>query len=114
MQCTECNSDNVQRLSVIYESGTQQINTTSNSIGSSVGVGRGFGLGVGSATTKTKGTSQSYLAGKAAPPKKKSFIPALVITGIGVVGYAIDFLNIIVVLLPVALSAFLAYRAFNV
>jgi hypothetical protein len=69
MQCPQCNSDNTQRLSVIYQSGTQHISTTSTSFGG----GGGTGFGVGSAVTNTSGTSRSYLAIKAAPPAKKTF-----------------------------------------
>ncbi|OJU76734.1 MAG: hypothetical protein BGO09_09110 [Bacteroidetes bacterium 47-18] len=73
MQCTQCNSDNVQRLAVIYEAGTRNIKTTSSTFGA--GIGSGYGLG--SATTNTSGTSQSYLAKKAAPPQKVSYIPII-------------------------------------
>jgi hypothetical protein len=69
MQCSKCSSDNTQRLEVVYESGTQNINTRSNS----VGVGFSGKLGVGGATTKTQGTSQTTIAQKASPPSKKPF-----------------------------------------
>lgn len=102
MNCLKCGSDNCQRLEVIYESGTQQINTTSRTVGG--GVARG-GVGGGAARTTTSGTSRSTLANKAAPPLKKGmgiFIIMIVIgvlmlaggwvfklLGIGLVGFAI-------------------------
>ena len=69
MQCTKCNSENTQRLEVVYHGGTQDINTT----GSTVGGGYGGAFGIGGAVTKTSGQSQSMLAQRAAPPIKKSY-----------------------------------------
>lgn len=69
MQCTKCNSDNTQRLEVVYENGTQNINTQSHSAGA--GIGGSFGIG--GVTTKTSGTSQTVLGERAAPPMKKSY-----------------------------------------
>lgn len=69
MQCTKCNSENTQRLEVVYHGGTQDINTT----GSTVGGGYGGAFGIGGAVTKTSGQSQSMLAQRAAPPTKKSY-----------------------------------------
>jgi hypothetical protein len=69
MNCINCNSENTQRLEVIYEGGTQHINTKSNTAGTSLlnPIGGFFG-----AKTTTKGTSMSSAAQKAAPPAKKS------------------------------------------
>lgn len=39
MQCTQCSFDNVQKLGVIYQMGTQQINTTSRTSGGGAGYG---------------------------------------------------------------------------
>lgn len=69
MQCTKCGSDNTQRLQVVHEHGTQNISTTS----STVGGGYGGSFGAGAAHTKTEGTSQSTMAQKSAPPSKKTF-----------------------------------------
>jgi len=70
MQCPKCNSDNTQRLEVVYHGGTQDINTT----GATVGGAHGGGIfGLGGAVTKTTGQSQSILAQKAAPPSKKPY-----------------------------------------
>lgn len=102
MNCLKCGSDNCQRLEVVYETGTQQINTTSRTVGG--GVARG-GVGGGAAHTTTSGTSRSTLANKAAPPLKQGigvFIIMIVIgvfmlaggwvfklLGIGLIGFAI-------------------------
>lgn len=67
MQCPQCNSENTQRLRVVYEGGTQAIQTTSTSSG--FGVGSGFMGGGG--VTSTSGVAQSGLAANAAPPAKK-------------------------------------------
>jgi hypothetical protein len=69
MQCTKCNSDNTQRLEVVYEHGTQNINTHSHSAGA--GIGGSFG--VGGVTTRTSGVSQTMAGEKAAPPMRKSY-----------------------------------------
>ena len=80
MQCTKCNSENTQRLEVVYEGGTQNISTTSHSAGA--GIGGGFGIG--GVRTSTSGTAQSTLAGKASPPRKKKFLWFVVIAIVGV------------------------------
>lgn len=69
MQCPQCNSENTQRLRVVYEGGTSSIQTTSRSAG--VGVGSGFMSGGG--VTKTSGVAQSGLAANASPPAKKPY-----------------------------------------
>jgi len=73
MQCTECNSDNVQKLSLVYEQGTQNINATSSTI-----TNHGFGQGFSTGTTRTSGTTQSITAQRAAPPAKKKIIIPIV------------------------------------
>ena len=71
MQCTKCGSGNTQRLEVIFDKGTQNINTESSS-------GR-----------STTGTHQSTLAQKAAPPAKLGFVlPAVLMLGAALVGGA--------------------------
>lgn len=71
MQCNQCGSDNTQRLQMVYEGGTANINTTSHTGG--IGAGKG-GLGVGVATTTTSGVSRSLLAERAAPPGKAGYL----------------------------------------
>ena len=79
MQCTKCNSENTQRLEVVFEHGTQNISTTSHSAGA--GIGGSFG--VGGVRTSTSGTQQSTLAGKAAPPAKQKFMWAIIVAIVG-------------------------------
>lgn len=74
MQCDKCHSENTQRLEVVFENGTSNINTQSHS----AGAGFGGSFGVGGVTTKTSGTSQTVLGKKAAPPAKKSYIGGVV------------------------------------
>lgn len=112
MQCAQCHSDNVQKLSVIYQSGTQTINTTSRTFGSGVGFGGGGLLGVGSASTRTTGQQQSHLAGIAAPPKKRSYSAPVIIITMSIISMMAGWMSGAFFLLPLALSAFLVYRAF--
>jgi hypothetical protein len=112
MQCKTCNSDNVQKLSVVYEQGTQNIKTKGRTMGSGVGVGRG-GLGAefGTATTTTTGKSQSIAAQKAAPPEKKKIaIPILLIAG-GIIIMAA--MNVLVGLVALAIGGFLFWKYFQ-
>ena len=81
MQCPKCKSKNTQRLEVIYEHGTSDINTTSNT----VGVGYGGRLGAGGAVTKTSGTSQSIIAQKASPPEIRSYSAVIWCSIIGLI-----------------------------
>ena len=82
MICKSCNSENTQKLSVIYENGTSNISTNSKTTG--VGFG-GEGFGIGTASTNTSGTSQSMLAQKVSPPEKNSYLLAGVTILIGVI-----------------------------
>jgi len=79
MQCSKCNSENTQRLEVIYEGGTQNISTTSHSAGA--GIGGTFGIG--GVRTSTSGTSQSTLAAKASPPVKKRIFESILTAVMG-------------------------------
>jgi hypothetical protein len=80
MICKNCDSENTQKLSLIYESGTNNISTNSKTVG--VGFGGGA-IGIGSALTNTSGTSQSILAQKVSPPKKNSYLLAVFVMIIG-------------------------------
>ena len=111
MQCTKCNSDNTQRLEVVFENGTQNINTNSHS----AGAGFGGSFGVGGVTTKTSGTSQSIVGGKAAPPPEKSYKwPAIfMFIGFCFAGSGAGFTSYAVGLPIIAIGGFFGYRAFQ-
>jgi hypothetical protein len=102
MKCPKCESENTQRLEVVLHGGTQNINTTSASVG---GVMRGGAFG---ALTKTSGQSQSVLAQKATPPAKKKygFALAMIIMGTLFVGNSLW-----IGLLPLAIGLFVGYTA---
>lgn len=105
MQCTKCNSDNTQRLEVVFENGTQNINTNSHS----AGAGYGGSFGVGGITTKTSGISQSLVGSKAAPPMRKSYKWAI----IGALISTMFMGQILIGGSMFAACAYLGYRAFT-
>lgn len=77
MHCEKCGSENTQRLQMIYDGGTQDINATSHT----AGVGSISGaLGLSGSVTKTAGTSRSVLAQKAAPPEKRTMKALIILT----------------------------------
>lgn len=73
-QCPHCQSDNIQKLAVVYEGGLSHIDTHTK--GSAVGFGRG-GIGVGVGAAKTQGTSQTAASKRATPPGKKDYFRPL-------------------------------------
>lgn len=79
MQCPTCQSDQVQRLEVIYDSGTRNIHATSHT----TGFGLGSSVGAGGLRTSASGTEQTTLAAKLAPPAKKGSPAMMVIVTIG-------------------------------
>jgi hypothetical protein len=83
MICKNCNSENTQKLSIIYENGTNNISTNSKTVG--VGFGGGGGIGIGRSSTNTSGTSQSILAQKVSPPKKNSYFLAAFVMVLGAI-----------------------------
>lgn len=107
MQCSKCGSDNTQRLEVIFDGGTQNIDTSSKT----AGAGFGGALGLGGAVTKTKGTSQTALAQKAAPPAKRPLQWVII-------GFLLGFLllgngAIVVGVALLAITGFLGYKAYQ-
>jgi predicted nucleic-acid-binding Zn-ribbon protein len=80
IQCQECGSENVQKLSVVYDGGFSDINAKEGGVGIGFGSG-GIGLGIGS--SKIKGSHQSRLSQKAAPPTKKRIVKHFALWGIG-------------------------------
>jgi hypothetical protein len=76
MKCPNCSSGDTQKLSVIYFSGTHNINMKSNA----AGVGTGWGTGgssffTGAASISTTGIQQSMLAKASSPPQERSMVP---------------------------------------
>lgn len=93
MKCPKCNSENVQKLSVIYESGTHNIDTQSDTVGGGFAWGSGGGsVFTGGATTRTSGTQQSILADRATPPQKRSYILCFVFF---VGGFALMYIEVV-------------------
>jgi hypothetical protein len=76
--CPVCNSENIQRLSVVYEGGLSYIDTTTS--GMAAGYGNGAG-GAGSVSARTTGTSQTTASQRAAPPPQKGYLWPLVLIG---------------------------------
>jgi hypothetical protein len=75
MFCPNCESPNLCKLSLVYESGTTLINA--KSVGGGVGYGAGGVLG-GVGIGKTSGVQQTTTAIRAAPPKKRDWGGAVV------------------------------------
>ena len=81
MHCVNCNSENTQRLEVVFEGGTQNIKTKSKTVGTSLFNPLG---GLFGASTTTKGVSMSSAAQKAAPPASKNLGRPIILTIIGI------------------------------
>lgn len=107
MKCPKCESENTQRLEVIFHGGTQDINTTSKTAGG--GIGGAFGIG--GAVTKTSGQSQSLLAQKATPPAKKGLMWAGLFAFLGLINAvaSLNHLQIIAMLFSVLMFLAGAY-----
>ena len=74
LTCPNCNSDNTQRLSAVFENGISTVNNKTHGVG--MGLGRG-GLAIGAAGASTSGTSQTVLSQRAAPPDRKPYLVPL-------------------------------------
>lgn len=72
--CPFCKSDNIQRLSVIYEGGLSDFESETK--GTAVGLLRG-GISLGAGRGKTKGVSQTVASRRAAPPDKLTYAKPL-------------------------------------
>jgi hypothetical protein len=115
--CPNCQSEDVQTLQVVFDEGTSRLD--GRQTGGGVGWSPGHGVGVGVGGGKIRGTTQSVLAQKAAPPKRKSVAGGVVVAIIGLVlliglvsagGGAIA-AGIIIGLILMALGVYAAYRA---
>ena len=76
MICPNCQSDQVRKLSLIYEEGLSDIKMSSETFAAGTG-GTAFGV------TSTEGVSQSALSQEAAPPKKENTIKLLLMHVVG-------------------------------
>lgn len=112
--CPSCKSDNIQRLSVIFEGGLFEINTKSK--GTAIGLGSG-GIGVGVGASKATGTSQTAASQRAAPPAKKTYLkPLLMIFGVFILASMFagsKFFKVAVDIAWIAASAGWIYSAFQ-
>jgi len=77
IQCPQCESEQVQRVSVAYQSGVSTVQ--SHTVG--VGLVAGGALGVGGA--KTRGTQQSALSQSLAPPSKRRMRGGIILAVVG-------------------------------
>ena len=109
-KCGSCGSEDIQKLSVVYETGTSNIDARTTGSSTGLGIGRG-GLGVGTAfnSSRTRGTQTTELAKRAAPPKRKAGAGWIVAGIIGAL-IATAFTGIIGFILVPALCAYLAYQ----
>jgi hypothetical protein len=71
IECPTCQSENVQKMSMVYESGMSSIDANATTGGIN---GGGGGFGIGGARTKINGNQQTELSKKANPPVKKKTI----------------------------------------
>lgn len=71
LTCGACKSENIQKLSLVYEGGLSHTQGKETGIGIGLGSG-GAGAGIGS--SKYKGTNQSLLSKNAAPPTKRNLL----------------------------------------
>ena len=69
MFCSECNSGEIQKVSLVYERGITH--STSRTAGTGIGFGAG-GIGFGFGGAKTKGLHVNATAQRVAPPSKAS------------------------------------------
>lgn len=108
INCPNCESGNVQSYQVAFESGLSDVNTKSSGF-SFGGAGLNFGSG------KTKGTSQTAMSQKTAPPRKFSYIRPFII-GL-IVAFVTSFFIREPAFLPnivfVAVTGGLVYRAYS-
>lgn len=81
LDCPGCGSDNVRRLSLVYEDGLHALG--GNARGAAVALGaRGLGVQLGRSTAQ--GTIQTASSATAAPPVKTSYRPSLLLMFIAV------------------------------
>lgn len=80
MRCPICESEHVQRLSIIHSGGLSNVDTSARGIGAGLGNG-GIGVGIGAA--RVSGTQQTILSKEVAPPRKISWFNVSVLPVLG-------------------------------
>ncbi len=71
LACPKCTSNEVRKLSMIYNEGLSIINAQTSTVGSGFG---GGGAAFGSASSHTTGRQQTQLSKQASPPGKKAWL----------------------------------------
>ncbi|MEO8199670.1 MAG: hypothetical protein ABI679_04030 [Gemmatimonadota bacterium] len=71
LACPKCTSNEVRKLSMIYNEGLSIINAQTSTVGSGFG---GGGAAFGSASSHTTGRQQTQLSKQASPPPKKPWL----------------------------------------
>ena len=88
LSCPTCGSGNVQSLSIAYEGGLSTVNTRSSGSGIGIGIGRGGIIGMfGTGGGKTRGTAQTALSRRCAPPQPAPVGALLVIWSVAIFIY---------------------------
>lgn len=108
MQCSKCDSDNTQKLEVVFNHGTQHI----SAVGHISGTGTGSTPGIAGGTTHLYGTAQTKMASKVAPPDKKTHGNAAILFCIAIFCLKLGDRNIygILFLLFICASGFSIYK----
>lgn len=110
-KCPNCQSENIQKLSLIYQAGSSDFSAVTR--GAGIGTG---GLGIGGASTD--GTQVSGLAKKYAPPPKFPAIKTFVLGFVAaLIAGAIANSNLVTwigIVLSIALGIFFLYSNFKV
>lgn len=114
MNCPNCQSEQIRKLSVVYEEGLAQFNARTESLATGSG-GSAWG------TSATEGVSQTALSQKAAPPKKESVIKLALMFFVGMFVFGIilslfleqgSFLIGVLMLGYIAMAIFTLYKTF--
>jgi hypothetical protein len=80
LSCPKCSSDQTQRISILYHSGTNTISTST--VGAAIGSGHSAAVGVAA----TSGQAQSLLAQQLAPPQEQQSLGSCWVIILGFIG----------------------------
>ena len=115
IKCPQCATDNVQRIELAYMQGSSNIDTIGKTVGAGIGRGGGrWGVGVGGARTRTRGSSQSYLAENLSPPSQIGYTSVSWLIGIGVLILLVGGREIFFLILGFGLIAWGGYRFYRI